>query len=221
MAEETWFVAMDGRQLEGARPLNEVKEIIRANTGKRIVVWNEKMTGWADPATLPAFREAAASAPPPAPASAAAPPPEPPASVPPPRRDPGAAAGAVAAAVAGSAPAAKAMIQHEARFFRGLLDFKFEEFITPKVIRTLYIVSLIFVALGFVAMVFGGIGMIFMGARFGGGGSAILGIVYLVLSPVIALLQATFLRMFFELVLVLFRIKDAIVNLEESSHAKP
>jgi hypothetical protein len=215
MAEETWFVAMDGRQLEGARPLNEVRDIIRANSGKRIVVWNEKMTGWADPATLPAFKEAAA---PPAPATPAAPASEPAPSAPP-RRDAGAAgaaAGAVAAAVASSAPAAKETIQHEAKFFRGLLDFKFEEFITPKVIRTLYIVSLVFVALGFVAMVLGGIGMIFMGARFGGG-SAFLGIVYLVLSPVIAVLQATFIRIFFELVLVLFRIKDAIVHLEETS----
>src|SRR5262249_37249349 len=134
MAEETWFVAMDGKQLEGARPLAEVRDLIRANAGKRIVVWNEKMTGWADPATLPAFRQAAATPP----AAGPGPPP----SAPPPRPHPQAAAAAqaVAAAVASSAPAAKETLQHEARFFRGLLDFKFEELITPKIIRTLYII---------------------------------------------------------------------------------
>ena len=197
MAEETWFVAMDGRQLEGARPIDEVRELIKANPGKKLMVWNEKMTGWAEPATLPAFRE-----------SPAAPAPEPAAATPPPRPQPGAA---VAAAVAASAPAARETIQHEARFFRGLLDFKFEELITPKIIRTLYIISTALIALGWLAMVVAG-------SRFGGG-TAIIGVVYLVLSPVIAILELTFMRMFFELVLVMFRIKDGIVHIEESARA--
>ena len=196
MAEETWFVAMDGQQLEGARPTDEVRTLIRANPSKKIVVWNEKMTGWADPATVPAFRAAAA---PEAPAPPAAPPPRP-------------ATNPVAAAVAASAPEARETLHREVHFFRGLLDFKFEEYVTPKIIRTLYILSLVLVAIGWLVMIVSGIGMIAAGSRYGGM-TALIGIVYIVLSPLIAIIQLTLIRVFFELVLVFFSMKESLESL--------
>jgi hypothetical protein len=124
----------------------------------------------------------------------------------------------VAAAVAASGPEAKAALKEDAKFLRGLLDFGFTQLITPKIIRALYIITIVLIGLGLVAMIIAALGMIFMGARFGGG-TAVLGVIYLVLAPILALVQVTFARMFFELVLVLFRIKDAIVSLEEHSRS--
>jgi uncharacterized protein DUF4282 len=209
MADERWFVAVDGTQLEGTKSTDEVRDLIKASPSKKLVVWNEKMTGWADPATLPEFRAAAAPAPAPAPATPAAP-----AAEPPPR--PRQAASAVASAVAASAPAARATVQHEVKFFRGLLDFGFEEFVTPKIIRTLYIVTLVVIALGFLVMLVGGIGMIVAGARYSGA-SLVIGLLYIVLSPLVALLEATFARVFFELVLLFFKMKESLVSLDEKT----
>jgi hypothetical protein len=204
MAEETWFVAMDGQQLEGARGTEDVRSLIRANPSKKIVVWNEKMTGWADPATVPAFRAMAApSETPPPPAPSAAPPPRP-------------SPNPVAAAVAASAPEARATLHREVHFFRGLLDFKFEEYVTPKIIRTLYILSLVLVAIGWLVMIVSGIGMIAAGSRYGGM-TALIGILYLVLSPLFAIIQLTLIRVFFELVLVFFSIKESIASLDEKT----
>ena len=60
MAEEKWFVALDGAQIEGEHDAEMIRQLMARNPGKPLVVWNEKMADWADPATLPAFRAAAA-----------------------------------------------------------------------------------------------------------------------------------------------------------------
>jgi hypothetical protein len=191
MDEERWFVAIDGKQLEGARSADEVRGLIESNAGKKVLVWNEKMTGWADAATVPQLRPAAPASPP-----------------------RGAdVAGAVASAVASTVPEARDTVRREAHFLRGLLDLSFSEFVTPKIVRILYIVSMFFVALMFLAMVLGALGMIVGGARYGFGGPLI-GILYLALAPIVAIVQLTVSRVFLEVVLVLFAIKD---NLERKA----
>jgi hypothetical protein len=108
-------------------------------------------------------------------------------------------------------------LQSDAKFFKGLLDFSFTEFITPKIVRTLYILSVALVALGFVGLVISALGSILTGIRLGSGISIVIGIVFLAVTPIIAIVQVTLARVFFELVLLQFRIKDAVVHIEEKS----
>ena len=196
MSEETWIVAIDGQQIEGEHGAEQVRTLMRTNPGRQIVVWNDTMTAWADPATLSAFRAAPAPAPRPTALSGAA---------------------SAAAEFAARGPELKNAIQSDAKFFKGLLDFGFTEFITPKIIRTLYILSVALVALGFLGLVVSAIGMIFTGIRLGSAISILFGVVFLALTPIIAIVQVTLARVFFELVLLLFRIKDAVVHLEEKA----
>jgi hypothetical protein len=207
MSEETWIVAIDGQQIEGEHGAEQVRTLMRTNPGRQIVVWNDTMTAWADPATLSAFRAAPAPAPRPAAPSAS------------PAPRPMALSGAASAAAefAARGPELKNAIQSDAKFFKGLLDFGFTEFITPKIIRTLYILSVALVALGFLGLVVSAIGMIFTGIRLGSAISILFGVVFLALTPIIAIVQVTLARVFFELVLLVFRIKDALVHLEEKA----
>lgn len=201
MSEETWIVAIDGQQIEGEHGAEQVRTLMRANPGRQVVVWNDTMTAWADPATLAALRAAPppAAAPAPAPSARSAP----------------SAASAAVAEFAARGPELKNAIQSDAKFFKGLLDFGFTEFITPKIVRTLYILCAALVALGFLGLVVSAIGMIFTGIRLGSAISILFGVVFLALTPIIAIVQVTLARVFFELVLVLFRIKDGVVRLDE------
>jgi Domain of unknown function (DUF4282) len=209
MSEETWIVAIDGQQIEGEHGAEQVRTLMRTNPGRQIVVWNDTMTAWADPATLSAFRAAPAPAPAPRPAA--------PSASPAPRPTALSGAASAAAEFAARGPELKNAIQSDAKFFKGLLDFGFTEFITPKIIRTLYILSVALVALGFLGLVVSAIGMIFTGIRLGSAISILFGVVFLALTPIIAIVQVTLARVFFELVLLLFRIKDAVVHLEEKA----
>jgi Domain of unknown function (DUF4282) len=218
MSEETWIIAIDGQQIEGEHGAEQVRTLMRTNPGRQIVVWNDTMTAWADPATLSAFR----ADPAPAAVTATAPSPRPQvtsaAPAPRPTARPGAsAASAAAAEFAARGPELRNAIQNDAKFFKGLLDFGFTEFITPKIVRTLYILSAALIALGFLGLVGTAISSILMGIRLSSGFSIIGGIVFLALTPVIAIIQITLARVFFELVLLVFRMKDALVHLEEKS----
>ncbi len=81
MAEEIFFVAVDGRQLDGEHDMGQVRQFCTQYAGRQVMVWNESLGSWTDPKTLPAFRVAATPAPAPepkpAPAPAAAPAPAP------------------------------------------------------------------------------------------------------------------------------------------------
>jgi hypothetical protein len=221
MSEETWIVAIDGQQVEGEHGAEQIRTLMRTNSGRQIVVWNDTMTAWADPSTLQAFRAAPVPAPVPSPAparpaviataTAAAPAPRPAQSA------AAAAASATAAELAAKGPEMRNALQSDAKFFKGLLDFSFTEFITPKIVRTLYILSVALVALGFVGLVISALGSILTGIRLGSGISIVIGIVFLAVTPIIAIVQVTLARVFFELVLLQFRIKDAVVHIEEKS----
>lgn len=109
--------------------------------------------------------------------------------------------GSCGASVPPSAPAARMSppisMAEGAGFFASLFDFSFTEFITTKMIKFLY-------GLG---MLLGGVvalGMIIAGFA----QSAIIGIVFLVLSPLIFLLYVIGARVWLELVIVLFRIAE-------------
>ena len=63
MPEETYFVAVDGRQLDGEHDMSQVRQICTQYAGRQVMVWNEALGSWTDPKTLPSFRVGAAAAP--------------------------------------------------------------------------------------------------------------------------------------------------------------
>ncbi len=200
MPEDTWIVVVDGSQLGGEHNAEQVRNIMAKNAGHQLLVWNRTMTTWADPRTLPAFQIVTVPTPPPF----ASPPP--PVFAPAPQYVAPAAGSASQVAVS----QARDAFQEDARFFKGLLDFKFEMFITPKIVRVLYIITTVLCALGFIVMVFSGLMQLVAGVRteYARGTLIISGLAMLIFAPIVSVLQLTLARIFFEVALVFFQIKD-------------
>ena len=78
-----------------------------------------------------------------------------------------------------------------------LFDLSFSEFVTTRVIKVLFVVGIVFSALGALAMI---------GAGFAAGAGR--GILMLVLSPLVFLLYALVVRVWCELIIVVFRIAE-------------
>ena len=83
-------------------------------------------------------------------------------------------------------------------FFESLLDTSFEHLITPTMIRFLYIVAIILIGLGALVAIIAGFA-----------GSAGAGILALILAPIFALIYLIVTRLWLELILVIFKIRDA------------
>ena len=49
MPEEKYFVAVDGRQLDGEHDMSQVRQICSQYAGRQVMVWNEGLGSWADP----------------------------------------------------------------------------------------------------------------------------------------------------------------------------
>jgi hypothetical protein len=92
-------------------------------------------------------------------------------------------------------------------FFGALFDLSFSEFVTTKLIKVLYVLLLILIAIGFLIVFFGGIVGLF---RHGGFAQ---GLLTIVLAPIGALLYVILARMWMELVIVLFRIAENTTEL--------
>ena len=82
-------------------------------------------------------------------------------------------------------------------FFTTLFDFSFSEFIVPKILKVLY-------GLGILGAAIAALGFIVNGFSAGVLG----GIVMIILSPVIFVIGVILVRVYLEVVLVLFRIAD-------------
>ncbi|MBN2382357.1 DUF4282 domain-containing protein [bacterium] len=82
-------------------------------------------------------------------------------------------------------------------FFSVLFDLSFSEFITFRVIKVLYIIGIVIAGLAALFMIIG---------AFTNG--VVAGIVCLILSPLVFLLYVLMIRVWLEIVLVLFKIAD-------------
>lgn len=88
-----------------------------------------------------------------------------------------------------------------------LFDLSFAEFITPRVIKVIYVIAIILAGLGTILLVLNGF-------RIGIGR----GILHLVLAPIVFLLYVLAARVWCEIILVVFRIAgntDKLVQLVE------
>ncbi len=206
MPPEIFFVAVDGRQLDGEHDMSQVRQLCTQYAGRQVMVWNEALGSWTDPKTLPSFRVASAPAPAPvaapAPAPAAAPAPAPAPSPAP--RHPAAERPSAAAAAIGS------FVGDDANAFKGLLDFKFETLVAPKLIRVLYLVFAALCALGALGGVISGLKTVVTGFRFDSFFVIVTGLVMTVLAPVLAVVYLSLMRVVFEGVKVAFLVKEKL-----------
>ena len=89
-------------------------------------------------------------------------------------------------------------------FLGALFDFSFSEFITVKLIKILYILGIIFSTI--VAIIF-----IVSGFNISTG----VGIIFLILSPIIFLLYVILIRIYLEIIIVIFKIAENTKQLAE------
>jgi len=82
-------------------------------------------------------------------------------------------------------------------FLNALFDFSFTEFVTPKIVKFIYILSMIIVGLGYISSLIGG---------FAQGVGA--GIAALIVGAIVAILVLAYIRVVLEFFMVLFRIYE-------------
>jgi hypothetical protein len=83
-------------------------------------------------------------------------------------------------------------------FFEALMDTRFDSLITPKLIRFLYVVQI-------VALIIGTLFVVLVGFANDAG----LGILFLILAPLAALIYLIVIRLYLELIVIAFKIRDA------------
>ncbi|MBN1949438.1 MAG: DUF4282 domain-containing protein [Candidatus Cloacimonetes bacterium] len=82
-------------------------------------------------------------------------------------------------------------------FFSTLFDFSFSEFITIKIVKVLFIIGIILAIIGAITFIVAGFNL-----------STVAGIVFLLISPIIFLLYILLIRVWLEIIIVIFRIAD-------------
>lgn len=97
----------------------------------------------------------------------------------------------------------------EKGFFASLFDFSFSEFITPRIISTLYIIGVVLAGIASIVMLF---------SMFRAG--AVAGILALILVPLYFLLLVVFARVYMEIIVVFFKIYEGITALNQSQYYK-
>ena len=100
-------------------------------------------------------------------------------------------------------------VEVQTGFFEALMDTRFDNLITPKLIRFLYVVSMIVLALGALVVVVSAFTQ-----------SAGTGILALILAPLGALVYLIVVRLWLELIVVTFKIREA-AELVADNTARP
>jgi hypothetical protein len=85
----------------------------------------------------------------------------------------------------------------EKGFFTQLFDFSFTEFITTKIIKFIYIIGMIVTGLATIGIIISGFSQ-----------SVVIGIVALIFSPLIFIIYVIILRVWLEIIIVIFRISE-------------
>ena len=90
-------------------------------------------------------------------------------------------------------------------FFSTLFDFSFSEFVTTKIIKVIYGIGVLFAGIVAIAFIVKGFNA-----------SAFLGILALIVSPVVFIIYIILIRVWLEVVIVLFKISEDVQNMAKS-----
>ncbi len=109
----------------------------------------------------------------------------------------------------GYQPPAGPRYDNDKGFFGSLFDFSFDNFIATKLVKFLYVLSLILFSVA-------AIGYLIAGLVALGNGSTV-GLLFIVLAPLIWLVGLILTRLYLELVIVMFKISEDIKDIRDSS----
>ena len=88
---------------------------------------------------------------------------------------------------------------------KALFDYNFDTFITPSIVKIVYVIATVLVALLTIGLAISGLTTMFRG-----GGGIILGLLLIVASPVIGLVYLAFVRMSLELYYAVIRLSEDV-----------
>ena len=91
-------------------------------------------------------------------------------------------------------------------FMSSLMDTRFNNLITPSMVRFLYILMMVVIAIGLVVAIIAGFA-----------DSSGSGIAALIIGPIVALLYLIVSRVYLELIIVLFKIREASEQVAENT----
>lgn len=91
-------------------------------------------------------------------------------------------------------------------FISSIFDFSFRSFVTPKFIKFLFVLGIIIAAICTIIMLVS----CFIG-------SVVIGVVALIFSPIIFLLYVLAMRIYLELMIVIFRLQEDVAKLVEKN----
>lgn len=92
-----------------------------------------------------------------------------------------------------------------AGLLKALFDFNFDSFITPKIVKIVYMVATLLVGLATLGMIFTAFGIMA-----DGGLAVLLGLIFLVAAPILGLIYLAFIRMSLELYYAVIRLSEDV-----------
>jgi Domain of unknown function (DUF4282) len=107
-----------------------------------------------------------------------------------------------------AAPPSGPRYDNDKGFFGSLFDFSFDNFIAPKLVKFLYVLSLIIITIVAIIVVVGGLVAL-------GNGSAV-GLLSIILAPLVWLIYLVGARLWLEFFVVVFKISDDLKDIRDS-----
>lgn len=102
-------------------------------------------------------------------------------------------------------PAGSSLNSSSTGLIKALFDFNFDTFITPKIVKIVYMVATVLVAVGTLGMIFTAFGLMA-----DGGFAVILGLLFLLAAPILGLVYLAFVRMSLELYYAVIRLSEDV-----------
>jgi hypothetical protein len=103
-------------------------------------------------------------------------------------------------------------LDNDKGFFGALFDFSFDTFIAPKLVKFLYVLSLIITTVYAIGLLIAGL----LNIASGRSSATLVGLLLIVLSPVIWLVGLIVTRLYLELAIVMFKISDDIKDIRDN-----
>ena len=108
----------------------------------------------------------------------------------------------------GYPPPAGPRYDNDKGFFGALFDFSFDNFIAPKLVKFLYVLSLILISILAIVVVIGGL------VGLGNGTPA--GLLAIILAPLVWIIYLVLARLWLEFFIVIFKISDDLKDIRDS-----
>jgi hypothetical protein len=87
-------------------------------------------------------------------------------------------------------------------FLSSLFDFSFTSYVTPRFIKVIFIIGAVLTALATIGFIVSGFSM-----------SLAVGIIFLILSPIFYIIYLLFVRIYLELMIILFRLQSDVAEI--------